>query len=443
MERKYRLVWTARGLCVVVLLAVGATSSAAVTFNKDIAPIVFQNCVTCHRPGEVAPFSLLTYPDVRRHAKELAELTRSRTMPPWKPGDGFGEFANVRRLTPEQIGLIQQWVKDGREQGDAKDLPATPTFPDGWALGEPDLVLRMPKAYTVQADGPDQYHVFVLPLDLPEDKYVTAVDFRPGNRKIVHHSLFYFDTSGKARELEAESTDKPGYPRTGSPGFTPAGGLGGWAPGVMPKFLPDGVAHIMPAHSDLILHTHFHPSGKIESVQSTIGLYFAKQPPRKLFLSLPHGSHEIDISPGDSHYQVDESFTVPRNVELEGIFPHAHLLCRQIKVTATLPDGTSEPLIWIKDWDWNWQGQYEYSHPLQIPKGTEVRMQFTYDNSEANIHNPNRPPQRVRWGEQTGDEMALVFFDLLIDREQAERLGAMRRMFRGRRPATQPSGGGQ
>jgi hypothetical protein len=183
----------------------------------------------------------------------------------------------------------------------------------------------------------------------------------------------------------------------------------------MPHFLPDGVARPVQAGADLILHTHFHPSGKIEREQSVVGLYFAKKPPQKLLISLPHGSQRIDIAPGEKHYVIDDTFTVPADVELSGIIPHAHLLCRDVKVTATLPDGTEKPLIWIDDWDWNWQEQYQYVQPLLIPRGTKVRMQFTYDNSADNIHNPNTPPKRVRYGEQTGDEMALVFYQILID----------------------------
>lgn len=422
----------------IVVASFSSACAGAVTFTKDVAPILYENCVSCHRPGEVAPFSLLTYTDARRHAKEIAQLTHDRQMPPWKAAEGFGDFVGVRRIADQQIETIQQWVKDGKPEGNPAELPTAPKFTDGWTLGEPDLVVKMPEPFTLRADGPDDYRVFVIPLNLKEDKYVTAVDYRPGNRKIVHHSLFYLDTSGRARELEAESDDhQPGYFRVGSPGFRPTGGLGGWAPGVTAHLLPDGVGRPVKAGSDLILHTHFHPSGKIEKEQSVVGLYFAKAPPQKLLMSIPRSTREIDIAPGEKSYRIENEFTLPAAVDLQGIIPHAHLLCRQIKVTATLPDGTVEPLIWIKDWDWNWQEQYQYVKPLHVPRGTEVRQEFVYDNSSDNPHNPNTPPKRVRYGEQTGDEMSLVFYQILIDRKMAEFMGpSARQRFTNRNQAT-------
>jgi mono/diheme cytochrome c family protein len=414
---------------------------APVTFTKDIAPIVFNNCTSCHRPGEVAPFALMNYADVSRHSHEIADLTESRQMPPWKPAEGYGDFVGARRLSPSQIELIQEWVKAGKPEGNPADLPAMPQFKSGWMLGEPDMVVRMPEPFTLQADGPDQYRVFPIPLNLDHDVYVSAVEFRASNPKILHHSLLYLDNSGAARELEAESPQKPGYPRTGGPGFTPSGGLGGWAPGVSPHFLPDGVGRPIKAGADLILHTHFHPSGKVEKEQSAVGLYFTRKMPDKVLISMPHGTNRLNIAPGDHHYVVENTFTVPSNVELAGIFPHAHLLCKEIKVTATFPDGTVEPLIWIKDWDWNWQDFYHYSRILQIPRGTKVTQEFVYDNSADNPHNPSSPPQRVHHGEQTKDEMALVFYQILIDRQTAEAFTALGRFRRAAllgRPATTP-----
>jgi mono/diheme cytochrome c family protein len=420
------------GLCAAAPAAQSAVSIApGITFTKDIAPIVFNHCTTCHRPGEVAPFALTNYANVVRHSHEIADLTQARTMPPWKPAEGFGDFIGARRLTDEQINLIQQWVKAGKPEGNPADLPPMPTFKSGWMLGEPDMIVRMPEAFTLQADGPDQYRVFPIPLHLDHDVYVSAVEYRPSNPKIVHHTLFYLDNSGTARQLEAESKQKPGYPRVGSPGFTPSGGLGGWAPGVTPRLLPDGVGRPIRAGADLILHTHFHPSGKIEKEQSVVGLYFTKKLPDKVLVSFPHGTRTINIAPGDNHYVIQSSFTVPSDIELEGIFPHAHLLCKEIKVTAELPDGSTQPLIWIKDWDWNWQDFYHYSHVLQVPRGTKVTQEFVYDNSADNPHNPSNPPQRVRYGEQTKNEMALVFYEILISRQRAEMLQALGRFRRG------------
>jgi mono/diheme cytochrome c family protein len=409
-----------------------ADASAAVpTFNKDVAPIVFEHCARCHRPGEVAPFPLLTYSDVRHHAKEIADLTLTRQMPPWKAVHGYGAFMGERRLSDQQIETIQAWVNGGRSEGNPSDLPAAPKFTGGWAFGQPDMVVRMPEPYTLKADGPDEFRVFVIPLNLSEERYVSAVDFRPSNPKVVHHSLFYLDSSGEARELERQEMEKsgnahqPGYPRTGSPGFRPSGGLGGWAPGYLPEFLPENVGRPVKAGSDLILHTHFHPSGKAEREQSMVGLYFTKKPPEKILISTMHGA-PLDIPAGDSDYHTIGSFTVPMDVEVAGIIPHAHLLCKEIQVDAKLPDGTPLPLIWIKDWDWNWQEQYQYANPLHIPRGTQVTMRFRYDNSADNPRNPTIPPRRVRFGEQTSDEMALVFFQILLDRRLEGFLDAAR-----------------
>jgi mono/diheme cytochrome c family protein len=392
------------------------------TFNRDIAPILFQNCATCHHPGEVAPFPLLTYSDAKKHSSEIAELTHMRQMPPWKPEHGFGEFVGERRLSDQQIATIQQWVKTGRAEGNAADLPPQPKFAEGWVLGEPDLVVTVPKAFTLHGEGRDVFRSFAVPLNLSEDKYVEALEFRPSNRKIVHHALFFLDASGRARGQDG-ADGQPGFGRgAGGLGFIPSGGLGGWAPGVTPKRLPTGVGRVVKKGSDLVIQTHFHPSGKAETEQSTVGLYFAKKPPEKLFVSSMRGlpRMKLDIPPGDNHYELSDSFTVPADVKLQGVFPHAHLICKEVEVTATLPDGKKIPVIWIKDWDWDWQDEYLYSHPLDIPKGTQVHMRFRFDNSEANVKNPSKPPKRVRWGEQTSDEMAICFFQLVVDRSSAD-----------------------
>ncbi len=386
-------------------VAVPATS---VTFNKDIAPIVFKNCTGCHRPGEVAPFALLTYQDTFKHAKQIARVTQSRYMPPWKAEPGHGDFLDERRLTPEQIGLIKQWADDGAPEGSVADLPPTPKFPEGWALGEPDMVLKMPDTFTLQAEGRDVFRCFVLPLNIDADKYVTAVDYRPGNRKVVHHALFFLDANGAARK-KVSKDGKPGFESFGSPGFIPTGGLGGWAPGYTPRALPEGLGKLVKKGSDLVIQIHFHPSGKEEQEQSTVGLYFTKKTPDKTVASIPIGSQQINIAPGVKDYKVTKDFTVPVDAELVGITPHAHYLCKEMKVTATLPDGSTKPLIWIKDWDFSWQDQYLYKNLIKLPKNTKVLFEYTYDNSAENPRNPSTPPKLVKWGHETKDEMALVF----------------------------------
>ncbi len=392
-----------------------AQTTRPITFTKDIAPIVYENCLECHRSGEVAPFPLINYADVKKHAEQIADVTASRFMPPWKAQAGDVHFKGERRLSDQQIKLFDDWLKSGATEGDAKDLPKPPEFSEGWRLGEPDLVVKIPKPFKIAGDGNkgrDVYRCFVIPLDLAEDKYVTAVEFRPSNRKIVHHALFFLDSSGVARSREASNTDgQPGYSTFGGPGFIPTGGLGGWAPGATPFPLPDGWAKMLRKGSDLVIQIHFHPSGKEESDQSTLGIHFAKKPPTRIAIGAAVRNREIDIAPGDDNYVVTASLKVPIDADLIGITPHAHLVCKDMEAIATLPDQKKITLIKIQDWDFNWQGQYRLEAPLTLPAGTVIDMKYIYDNSAKNIRNPNNPPQRVTFGEQTTNEMAILFLE--------------------------------
>ena len=303
-----------------------------VTFTKDVAPILFTQCVTCHRPGEVAPFSLTSYKDAKKRAGQIADVTENRFMPPWMAEKGHGDFVGERRLSDEQIKVLRAWADAGAPEGDPAQLPPLPTFPDGWTLGQPDLVLKMSESYELKAEGRDVFRVFVIPTNLTEDKYVRAVEFRPGNRKIVHHALFFLDNSGTARKLDAQDPG-PGYSRMGGPGFLPTGGLGGWAPGFTPFNLPKGVGRPVRKGADLVIQVHFHPSGKVETEQSTIGLFFTKEPPEKILIPFPRAARrKINIPPGEKTFEVNDSFTVPADTTLIGITPHAHLLCKEIKV---------------------------------------------------------------------------------------------------------------
>ncbi|HTW63235.1 MAG TPA: hypothetical protein VME17_01410 [Bryobacteraceae bacterium] len=399
----------------ILLLALPIAARAVTappTFNKDIAPILYSQCATCHRPGEVAPFPLLTYQDAAKRANLIAGAVSARFMPPWKPQPGFGDFLGVRRLTDAQIALIQDWAKAGAPEGDPSAKPVPPKFVNGWQGGEPDKVLTLPVKYNLPADGPDQYRCFVLPTGLDHDTYIDGTEFRPGNRRIVHHALIFLDASGKARELAAASPDGS-YPCFGGPGFPPAGLIGGWVPGLTPP--PHNPSLSLPLRKgmDVVIQIHYHPSGKPEEDQSSFGLSFSG-PPTKGCTSILIFDHHLDIAPGDSHYVAKSSLTLPRDLELVGITPHAHYLCRDMKITATLPDGSTKPLIWIKDWDFNWQNAYRYKTPIELPKGTRIDMVYTYDNSENNPHNPVNPPVRVHWGEQTKDEMALAFLTVVV-----------------------------
>ncbi len=400
---------------VALLLALPAAMSAAATaptFNKDVAPILYANCATCHRPGEVAPFSLLTYQDASKRASLIAGAVAAHFMPPWKAEEGYGDFAGARRLTDAQIALINDWAKAGAPEGDPSAKPEPPKFANGWQGGEPDQVLTVPVKYSLPADGPDQYRCFVLPTGLDHDVYVDGIEFRPGNRLIVHHAIVYLDATGRARQMAAKSTDGS-YPCFGGPGFAPTGGLGGWAPGITPPPRNPELSLPLPKGTDVVIQIHYHLSGKPEVDQSSLGLSFSG-PPAKGRTSLMLFEHHLDMAPGDSHYVAKASLTLPRDLQVAGLTPHAHYLCKDMKVTATLPDGSTKPLIWIKDWDFNWQNAYLYKKPIDLPKGTRIDMAFTYDNSESNPHNPAHPPVRIHWGEQTKDEMAVVFLNVIL-----------------------------
>ncbi|MGQ0635392.1 MAG: redoxin domain-containing protein [Planctomycetaceae bacterium] len=385
-----------------------------VTYTRDIAPILQANCVSCHRDGEVAPFALTAYRDAAKRADMLAQVVDSRLMPPWRPAPDFGHHLGVRRLTDSQIALFENWAEAGAPEGDQANLPQPPRFTDGWQLGEPDLVITAPEPFEVPAEGRDVFRCFVIPLPVDEDKLVAAVEFRPGNRRVVHHSLFFLDNRGEARKKDAADPG-PGYSTFGGPGVLPSGSLGGWAPGQVPPVFQDGAGRMLRKGSDLILQMHYHPSGKAEIDQSTVGIHFVKQPSQKIIAPLMIIDRSLYIPAGACDHQMSGSYTLPADVTMIGVTPHMHLLGRQMKVAARLPDGTSEPLIWIKDWNFNWQDQYLLAQPIKLPKGTQLEVEAVYDNSAANPLNPNSPPKEVTWGEQTTDEMFICFFNVLVD----------------------------
>jgi hypothetical protein len=373
-------------------------------------------------------------------------MTASGRMPPWKAAPGDYEFKNTRRLTDAEKDTLQRWVAAGMPEGDPSRTPALPNFTTGWQLGQPDLVVKMDEPFAVPAEGPDIYRNFVVPLNLAEDRYVRAVDFRPSARTVVHHSLFFLDNTGAARARDAE---EPGPGFDGSMGLggrglfpaaranaasnTPAAnflasgaqvlerlgsGLGGWALGGMARELPDGLAFFIPKGSDLILSTHFHPSGKAEQEVSTVGLYFADKPPAHPFsaVQLPpvFGVLEgLDIPPGDSQYALHDAFVLPVDVKVFAAGAHAHYLAKDMKMTATLPTGETRTLLWINDWDFAWQDTYTYKDYVALPKGTRLEVTIRYDNSSDNPRNPSHPPKRVVWGEESFDEMGSMGVQLV------------------------------
>ncbi len=384
------------------------------TFSKDVAPVLFQNCASCHRAGEVAPFALTSYADAAKRAKTIADVVEKRAMPPWKAAPGPA-YVDECRLTDDQIGLIKQWTAEGAKEGNPADLPALPKFPDGWRNGEPDLVLEMPEPFTVPAEGRDIYQNFVIPTSFTEDKWLSAVEIHPGNRRVVHHVLVHLDVSGKARELDAKDPG-PGYRTWGGVGFPSAGQIGGWAPGNVARRQPDGIGVNLPKNADIVLQVHYNLNGKPETDRTKVGLYFAKAPVDKRARLFPLASR-INIPAGDADYRVTSSMPVPSDVTLRSVMPHMHLLGRDMRVFATLPDGTELPLVHVPDWDFNWQMGYAFKEPVKLPRGSKVTLEARYDNSAANPRNPNSPPKPVRWGEQTTDEMCLAYLNFTVDAE--------------------------
>ncbi len=384
------------------------------TFNKDIAPIVFEHCAGCHRPGQAAPFSLLGYADVKKRGAQVAEVVQKRYMPPWLPEKGHGEFVGDRSLRAEQIGKIQDWVAQGAEEGAPADLPPLPKWSEGWQLGRPDLVVKLAQPYTLGPEGKDVYRNFVVSIPVSERKYVKGVEFLPGNWKVVHHAFINVDPTRYSRRL-AEKTNPPGFdgmllPETA---MMPGGQLLGWQPGKAPSFAPDGLAWGLGTNTDLVLQVHLHPSGKPEAVQPSVGFYFTDRPPTNAAFRINLNPLLIDIPAGAKEYAIEDKYVLPTDVDLMGISPHAHYLGKRLEGYALFADGRRQDLILIKDWDFNWQGDYRYVRPVFLPKGTTLAMRFTYDNSAENIRNPNQPPKRVRYGLQTTDEMGELWFQVL------------------------------
>jgi hypothetical protein len=395
------------------LLVFCAAATAAfaqpVTFNRQIAPIIYNNCSSCHRPGEAAPFTLLSYQDVMKKGQIIAAATSSRIMPPWKAEPASYSYRDERRLKDSDIALIQQWVKAGMPEG-AGPKPEAPKFASGWQLGEPDLVVEMPAAYHVPADGPDIYRNIAIPLGLTEDKWITAIDMKPTARAVVHHVLYFGDPSGKIHERPQEGP-QPGFSGMRAGGATTP--LGGWAVGAQPHFFPGGLALNVPKGTDLVIQYHFHPTGKPETEKSVIGLYFAKQAPdRKMSaIQLPPVYSlfaGLNIPPGEKDYAVKDSFILPMDVDAVGVGAHAHYLGKKLKLTATLPSGDVKTLLQIGDWDFAWQDRYFFSDFVALPKGTRLDGEVHWDNSASNPHNPSNPPIPITWGEQSKDEMGSV-----------------------------------
>ena len=395
-----------------------AQTASNLTWSKDVAPILYHNCTTCHHQGGAGPFSLLTYADAKRWGAQVVKVTQSRYMPPWLPEPGHGDFADNRRLSDADIVKLRRWFDGGMVEGELRAAPKAPTYDSTWQMGKPDLVLKQAQPFTLAAGGTDVFRNFVFPYPLKESHYVRAMEIRPGAPQVVHHANVLIDRTGSFRQQH------PTDWKAGIPGmeilldagntFDPDSHFLFWKPDTPALVEPEGMPWRLDSGNDLILNIHLKPSGKAEVIDTEIGLYFTDKPPTKqpMLLQLDRDD-ALDIPAGDKSFVLEDSLTLPVDVEALGVYPHAHYLGKDMQAWAILPNGQKKWLVWIRDWDIDRQSVYRYREPVQLPKGTVLHMRYLYDNSAANPRNPHDPPIRVRAGNRSEDEMAHLWLQVL------------------------------
>ena len=387
------------------------------TWADDVAPILFQNCVGCHRPGGSAPFGLLTWADAAERADRLARAVGTGAMPPWLPASDGPAYVGSRGLSAEQIETVRAWVASGAPAGDLAEAPRPPEQTSDWYLGPPDLVVDLPE-FETPAEGTDIYRNLVVPIPVEGERWVRAVDLRPGNARVVHHARMMVDYTSSSRRADEEDAT-PGFDgmdvRTEA--SNPEGHFVGWTPGK--RLLPsqDGMAWRVDSSTDLVAQLHLRLTGEPEIVRGQVGFYFAESAPTEHPAILIISSMDIDIPPGETDYRISNSFTLPVPVEVLSIYPHAHYLGKEMIVTALRPDGRQITLLHIPDWDFDWQDEYRLVDPIRLPAGTTILKEFSYDNSAMNPDNPFSPPQRVVFGSNSTDEMGDLVLQVLPESE--------------------------
>ena len=391
-----------------------------VSFARDVAPILFGKCASCHRPGGPAPFSLLTYADARQRASLIASVTEKRFMPPYNAVSDVGEFLGQTRLTRDEIAVLRQWVDGGAIEGSREDTPRPPVYPQGWQLGTPDMVVTTSEPYVLEPQPTDVFRIFVIRLPVSSTKFVRGIEFHPGNARVVHHANIRLDLTSGSRDLDARDP-APGYDGLlARSAVYPDGHFLGWTPGQIAPLVPGDLAWRLEPGTDLVVQLHMQPSGAAEPVQPSIGFFFSDRPPAHTPTILRLGSQGIDIAPGTASYVIKDSYLLPADVELHALQPHAHYRLREARGIATLPDGTTRSLIRIDNWDFRWQHVYRFTSPVRLPKGTRVSMEYRYDNSPENPRNPQLPPERVLWGQRSFDEMGDLWFQF-VTKSEADR----------------------
>jgi mono/diheme cytochrome c family protein len=375
------------------------------TYAGEVAAILQKHCLECHRPGQIGPFTLASYDQARKRADDIAAVVGDRRMPPWKAApQAEPRFRHDRSISEADIAILRGWAEAGAPAGELAVAPPAPKYSGEWKLGTPDLVLEMAEDFTIPASGDDVYRCFVIPTRLGEDRYVSAVEYRAGNRRVVHHMLSYADTTAQGRKLD-EADEGPGYKCFSRSEIESNGDLGGWAPGMEPDFFPEGVGRAIPRGSDIILQIHYHPSGKPEIDRSRIGLYFGKKPVKQTLHWAWIYNTDLEIPADDPRFKAEASWSVPVDIEARSITPHMHQIGRDMRIWATLPDGRDVALVRVEDWDFNWQITYDFEGPVKLPKGSVVKIVAHFDNSASNPRNPNKPPKPIKWGQGSNDEM--------------------------------------
>lgn len=426
MNRMTLKTWAAAALGLFVsalpaTLRADDANPAAVSFAKDVSRIFQDNCQSCHRPGDIAPFSLMSFEDARPWAKSIKEAVANRKMPPWGADAAVGHWANDVSLTQQEIDTIVAWVDQGARMGDPADLPEPKTFPDtGWKLGTPDLVFEPEVDYTVGKEIEDEYRCYVIKTGLTEDAWMVGQEQRVGNPAVVHHIMSYIDTQHKFRPLD-EATPEPGFlcgMGTGSElGLQNL--FGGWAPGNAPGFYEEGVGRRIPAGADIIYQIHYHNTTGMDQVdRSGMGIHLARGPIQKQAKIMLSGAFALKIPAGDPNAEHVGMWRTPKNITVTGLMPHMHFIGKDMSAIAIYPDGREETLLSVPRYDFNWQITYEPVEPFKLPKGTTIKMISHHDNSASNPYNPYNPPIDMAWGEATNEEMAHVWILFTDDEEQ-------------------------
>jgi hypothetical protein len=406
-----------RAITLTAAVCAVAAAAPVPTFSKEVAPILQKNCQGCHRPGEAAPFSLLSYKEARPWAASIKEAVKSKTMPPWNADPHFGKFANDRSLSEADMNTLVAWASNGAPEGNPKDLPKSLTFTTGWNIGKPDVVLTMPEKFDIPAKGTVEYQHILVPMHLKEDTWVEAAEIRPGNRALLHHVIAYVRPAGSKWMADA----KPGVPwvptKKGEGNMEDAEILVGYAPGVPPQNFGAGRAKLIKAGSDIVLQLHYTANGKAGSDQSIVGLRFAKGEVKERVITLSAANGNFKIPAGDANYRVDSDFTLGTDAKLVSLAPHMHLRGKDFDFRVTYPTGEKEVLVSVPKYDFNWQIWYYPAKTIVLPKGTKIECTAHFDNSANNPNNPD-PTKLVTWGDQSWEEMMIGFFDVVIDAHQ-------------------------